>query len=191
MPRHKDSGKITAIHQATLELVIKNGFVGLKMADVAQRSGMATGTLYVYYKSKEELVADVFLLTKHKIVAVLLKPSHKSSTFFETFKKMWMAYFTYCFKHPQQMLFCEQFIYSGYIPDALIQKTEAMLKPLDEFIRLGQQNGILKPGDVELIKAQIQGSIHETIKMLVRQQKKATPSLLHTCFDMAWDSVKR
>ena len=52
MPKIKDENKIASIQMAAMKLVIKTGFVGLKMADVAAGAGIATGTLYIYYSSK-------------------------------------------------------------------------------------------------------------------------------------------
>ena len=47
MARPKDENKINTIYEATLKLVLKTGFNGLKMADVAKAAKLATGTLNI------------------------------------------------------------------------------------------------------------------------------------------------
>ncbi|MBI1260656.1 MAG: TetR family transcriptional regulator [Rhizobiales bacterium] len=42
------------------EIISELGFSGAQMSDVAQRSGVATGTLYRYFANKEELCRQVF-----------------------------------------------------------------------------------------------------------------------------------
>jgi AcrR family transcriptional regulator len=42
MPKIKDENKTSLIHHATLRLLTKTGFGGLKMADVAKEAGLAT-----------------------------------------------------------------------------------------------------------------------------------------------------
>ena len=60
----KDDEKLQAIADATFALVEKAGLSGLTMADIAGAAGIATGTLYVYYSSKEELINDLYQKSK-------------------------------------------------------------------------------------------------------------------------------
>lgn len=41
----------------------KNGFAGTKISDLAKHIGIGQGTLYVYFKSKEELFNEIYALT--------------------------------------------------------------------------------------------------------------------------------
>lgn len=43
----------------------KNGFDGTKISDLAKHIGIGQGTLYVYFKSKEELFNEIFALTNN------------------------------------------------------------------------------------------------------------------------------
>lgn len=52
----KGDDKLRAIAKATFTLVEQNGLSGLTMAAIAREAGLGTGTLYVYFKSKEELL---------------------------------------------------------------------------------------------------------------------------------------
>ncbi|NNF64568.1 MAG: TetR family transcriptional regulator, partial [Acidimicrobiia bacterium] len=44
------------VRRAVVELVAENGFRGASMAAIAAHAGVATGTAYVHYSSKDELV---------------------------------------------------------------------------------------------------------------------------------------
>ena len=41
----------------------RNGFAGTKISDLAKHIGIGQGTLYIYFKSKEELFNEIFALT--------------------------------------------------------------------------------------------------------------------------------
>lgn len=41
----------------------KNGFAGTKISDLAKHIGIGQGTLYIYFKSKEELFHEIFAST--------------------------------------------------------------------------------------------------------------------------------
>ena len=44
----------------------KNGFAGTKISDLAKHIGIGQGTLYIYFKSKEELFREIFALTNNR-----------------------------------------------------------------------------------------------------------------------------
>lgn len=60
-----------AILQATHELLAQKGFVAMTMDDVAQRVGIAKGSLYQHFKSKEELLAAVLISFMDRISAFI------------------------------------------------------------------------------------------------------------------------
>ena len=57
------------IVQAAIKVFSRSGFVTTKMADIALEAGIGKGTIYEYYKSKEELfnAACVSILTNFEI----------------------------------------------------------------------------------------------------------------------------
>ena len=56
----KQQAKQDAILAAALQLFAQKGFHGTAVPDVAQLAGVATGTIYRYFSSKEALVNAVF-----------------------------------------------------------------------------------------------------------------------------------
>lgn len=191
MPRIKDDNKIHQIQTAALKLVIKTGFSGLKMADVAKEAGIATGTLYIYYDSKELLINDLFVVTKQEIANVMFKAENQGTTLYETFKKIWLAYFKFCYQNPEKMLFVEQFLYSGLITDENITKTDACFEPLDEFLNLAKQQSYIKDVDVALLKAHLQGAIHEQIKIMIKDNLSIEKTPINELFDLTWNGVRK
>ena len=191
MPKQKDENKIKEIHRAARKLVTKSGFTSLKMADVAREAGIATGTLYVYYKGKEELINAMFLETKKEISFVLLSGRNSSSTFYNTIKNMWTGYFTFCLENPEKMLFVEEFFYSGNLHEHVIQKGEEYMRPFDDFLSNSRKEGLLKDIDIEIIKAHLNGSIAEIVKMLLKHKRKISQPEIEQCFEMAWNSIRK
>lgn len=50
----------TAVYEATVMVLLENGLKGLKMRLVAKEAGIATGTLYNYFKDKDDLLFYVY-----------------------------------------------------------------------------------------------------------------------------------
>jgi len=53
-------GKRQAILEATRQLLIKRSFQDFVLEDVAREAGVAKGTLFLYYKNKDELFSAAF-----------------------------------------------------------------------------------------------------------------------------------
>jgi AcrR family transcriptional regulator len=56
MARSRDENKRTAILQASKMLFAQKGFLGTSISDIVRETGMMVGTIYTYFKSKEEIV---------------------------------------------------------------------------------------------------------------------------------------
>lgn len=62
----------TAVRRALRSLVAEHGFHGASMSAVAKRAGVATGTAYVHYASKEELVYATYLEIKRELADAIV-----------------------------------------------------------------------------------------------------------------------
>ena len=61
--------RAAAVRQALRTLVAERGFHGASMSAVAAEAGVATGTAYTHYASKDELVLAAYLETKAELAA--------------------------------------------------------------------------------------------------------------------------
>ena len=69
MPKSQE--RCQEIREETKNLIIKksilffarNGFAGTKISDLSKHIGIAQGTIYIYFKSKEELYDEIFAIS--------------------------------------------------------------------------------------------------------------------------------
>jgi TetR/AcrR family fatty acid metabolism transcriptional regulator len=54
------SDKREAILRAATTVFARNGYFNSKVADIAREAGVADGTVYLYFKSKEEILHQIF-----------------------------------------------------------------------------------------------------------------------------------
>jgi len=52
--------KRSAILRAAISVFANNGYFNSKVADIARAAGVADGTVYLYFKSKEEILHSIF-----------------------------------------------------------------------------------------------------------------------------------
>ena len=53
------------LHDAML-FFARNGFAGTKISDLANYIGIGQGTLYIYFKSKEDLFKEIFVICNNE-----------------------------------------------------------------------------------------------------------------------------
>jgi len=58
--RKKEGNKETAIIEAAVKVFAENGYHQSKISKIAEVAGVATGSVYLYYKSKEDIVLKIF-----------------------------------------------------------------------------------------------------------------------------------
>jgi TetR/AcrR family fatty acid metabolism transcriptional regulator len=61
--------KREAILRAAIQVFAHNGYFNSKVADIARQAGIADGTVYLYFKSKEEILHSVFDRSMEKAIA--------------------------------------------------------------------------------------------------------------------------
>ena len=71
MARLIDEGKIRRIKEATIQLVVQNGYGGAAISSIAKRAGVAEGYLYRFYSSKQQLVTELLYSKVAQIVEKL------------------------------------------------------------------------------------------------------------------------
>jgi TetR/AcrR family fatty acid metabolism transcriptional regulator len=68
--------KREAILRAAIQVFARNGYFNSKVADVARAAGIADGTVYLYFKSKEEILHSIF----HRSVAEAIAEARRTLT---------------------------------------------------------------------------------------------------------------
>jgi TetR/AcrR family fatty acid metabolism transcriptional regulator len=58
--RNGASGKRESILRAATRVFARNGYFNSKVADIARQADVADGTVYLYFKSKEEILHSIF-----------------------------------------------------------------------------------------------------------------------------------
>lgn len=73
-----------------IELVARKGIHGTSMSQVAEHAGVATGTAYVHYESKEELLIAAFVAVKGHIGEVVSQGLDLTAKPEDLFSSLWM-----------------------------------------------------------------------------------------------------
>ncbi|MBQ8650105.1 MAG: TetR/AcrR family transcriptional regulator, partial [Flavobacteriales bacterium] len=91
--------KRAAILNSTLFLVSVYGFHGTSMAMIAENASIGAGTIYRYFKNKDELIMSLMQDIQHKVVDAMLADYDENVPYRERFERMWLNMTRYYMEH--------------------------------------------------------------------------------------------
>lgn len=141
-----------AIRKSLRNLVAARGFHGASMGAVAKEAGVATGTAYVHYQSKEELVYATYLELKAELSAAVLAEFDEGALPFEAWRHILMAAYYFLAEEPERARFLTQLEESPYYEEAH-SRLMAKGDPLYEMAKADELADLLVPLPAEVIYA--------------------------------------
>lgn len=96
------------VRRAMVELVAEKGVHGTSMSQVAGRAGVATGTAYVHYESKEALLIAAFVEAKSQIGAAVAHDLDLTAPPRVTFESIWRRLYEHLRTDPHLAKFLNQ-----------------------------------------------------------------------------------
>lgn len=102
------------VRRALVELVAERGFRGTSMAAVAERAGVATGTAYVHYSSKDDLVMAAYSEIKTDLGEAAASGVDPADPPDQRFRDMWFAVYDHLAADPVRARFLAQVDASPY-----------------------------------------------------------------------------
>ena len=110
----KTSDKRGDIMQAALELIAEQGFHGAPMAEIAEKAGVAAGTIYRYFENKEVLIPELHRELEEKISATLREGYPVERPLRERFLYLIRELLRYFITNPLHFRYMEQYFNSPY-----------------------------------------------------------------------------
>ncbi len=88
-PRTRDKGdKRDRILDAAVSVFAKTGFHATKVSDIARVAGVADGTIYLYFRSKEELLVSLFEDRVERLLRYMERELAKQETARQKFRRI-------------------------------------------------------------------------------------------------------
>jgi AcrR family transcriptional regulator len=106
--------KKEAILQTTMELVAEHGFHDAPCLLIAERAGVAAGTIYRYFKNKDDLIVELYRTLEARINAEVQEGYSDKMPLRERFIHLASGLLRYFILYPLEFRYVEQFHNSPY-----------------------------------------------------------------------------
>lgn len=181
--------KEKAVLEATLHLVNNRGFHASSMAKIAQTAGISPGTIYLYFKNKQDMLDRLYIFIKSEMCQSAFQHHQIDGAVVSEFKTIWYGIADYKLQHIEEAMFLSNCDISPVVTAESKQTALTHLRPLMDLCLRGQAEGILRPVPLELIYA---FSIHPLSLLIaerVQNNLPITSALIDKAFEMAWKAI--
>ena len=186
----KDQKKIEQIFRATLFLVEEKGVAGITVGEIARTAYIATGTLYVYFKSKEELINILFTECRKASVEIYFMNYNENLPFKKGFKSVWLNLLKFRTDHFDKAIYMDQCYHSPFITETTKEITGKLIQPLYKLVERGKAEKQLKDIDNYVMLTFIVGGINEFVKHSNYSDREITDDQIEELFNLCWDGLK-
>ena len=184
------SDKYEAILHSTLFLVSTYGFHGTSMAMIAEDAGIGAGTIYRYFKSKDDLIFRLMQDIQERVIEAMLCGYDESMPYRERFELMWLNMTHYYMSHPAEFQYAEQHRHSGYMQHLARVSGVHILSPVLRFFIEGKKNRLIKDLPLYTIIAVSRGPIIEMAKLCIDHNQKLTEESIQQACRACWDALR-
>jgi len=181
--------KKKAIFESTLELIKDNGFHGTPMSMVAKEAGVAAGTIYHYFDSKERLMCELYSYVKRRVIEAVRDGDTPELPYRERFFEIWLNLFYFYRDNPNILQFFEQFVNSPYNAKKLEPGYDEFQHMLFRFFSKGIEEGHLRPANPEILGMLTHGSIITTAKVYKHGKIQLGEEELKQIAEILWDGI--
>lgn len=174
--------KKNKILEAALKLFNEKGIDNTSTSLISKEAGIATGTLYLYFETKFDLIVELGTAIQEESLASF-QDLIGSSLGYETLEKFWLERVEWGVKNPDKIKFKTQFKSSPYnINDPKLSIPDHKKKLLN-LIEDGIKNKILKDLPPKYISKLFSSHVTSTVEYIIQTETKERKIYFETFYD--------
>lgn len=175
-----------------LKLFAENGFHGTATGRIAQEAGVANGTLFNYFATKEILIVSIYNSIVKKMDDFIIESIESHSVSKESFRSLFIASLQWNLKNTIEFQYLQQFNNSPYSKSSITRALSNDEHPLYVLIQKGIDLVLLKPMPVayifSLFNAQINGLYYYLISENLTEDQST--ELFTETFELLWKMIE-
>lgn len=183
--------KKEAIFEATLQLIVERGFHGTPTSAIAKQAGIANGTLYLYFDSKEQLLNQLYIKLKKHLAEDLIQGLCTDATIQEELEIVWYNVLNHLLSYPIEFAFIEQFENSPLLDKATLELSSEIFQPAYALLTKARTRKVVKDISNELLIFLFFAPMSYCLKQYIRLKRKPVEEMISTLYQGCWDAIKR
>ena len=184
-------GKREAVLKSTLALIKEHGFHGTPMSMIAKHAGVAAGTIYHYFESKDTLIVELYIYVKDKLAIAISKNDDESLPYNDRFFNLMINQFDFYVGNADALTFLEQYVNSPYAKNFPEKDSQLFVNKIHTFFNYGIENAYFKNIDSRLLAPTIKGTLVAAANFQLSQHIVFSREDIIEVVNIIWDGIKR
>jgi AcrR family transcriptional regulator len=183
--------KRECILAAALELFAEKGFHGTAVPEIAERGGVAAGTIYRYFESKDAIVNALFQRLKSQLLAAVMADFPFQGQARTQIHHFVTSVLEFARRHPLAFKFLELHHHAPYLDDKSREMEASVIAMANEFVAHQERAKVLRKAPDGMLAALVWGALIGFVR--AGWEKRAdTSEKSEAAFEQAlWDAVRR
>ncbi len=182
--------KREVILDATLSLLASRGFHGFSIRDVAREAGVATGTVYLYFEDREDLIKKLHSQIIETVGKEVFGVVDQEEFLYQHFQGMCRRLWGLFLQRPEMILSKGQF---DHLPADLLrsrhEEAKVLLEPLFTFFIRGREQQVLKNLPDEILFSLAFEPYFEIARKSLQGYVTVDGELLEKIIHASWDAI--
>jgi len=176
---------------ASLKLFVERGFHGTSTAEIAKTAEVATGTLFHYFKTKEELINRLYLFTKEGMYSQIEGHFEDDKSLKDNLRDLWLKFINFSINEPYKFQFILTFHTSPYITSLTKEQLETKTDDLLGVYKKGIEQHELKKISFGLMVEFFWGNVVSTINYLNKHPELLDEKNFNDAFELFWSGISQ
>lgn len=174
-----------------LELIEEHGLLGVPMSMLSKKAGVAAGTIYHYFDSKDAIILALFDYVRERITHEIFRIKDRSmDNYGDRLKSIWINLFQYFVDYPKVLSFMEQFYSSPFQRMVHSEESKFYEDNFFSFFTSGMEAGYIKKIGVHIITPVFMGGLTIAAKKQNNGDYTFTVDELQEMATIMWDGLK-
>ncbi|KFF03040.1 TetR/AcrR family transcriptional regulator [Flavobacterium reichenbachii] len=188
-----DPVKQERIIEAVFTIAGTQGIAGINIAGISKEARIGVGSIYTYFKNKEELIQAAYFSVEDKITKEMYAGFDLDLEIKTSFKRIFMNTLKYRLRHYNETVFIDQYVQSNYVQlnfDKQIKEFEIKNEALYRLIEKGQKEGILSDAASFTLICFIFGAVRSASNGIAQNFILLKKQMIDECFNMMWKGIR-
>lgn len=185
------SGKRVAVLNSTLALIKEHGFHGAPMSLIAKHAGVAAGTIYHYFDSKETLILELYVHVKDKLALAISAGDDPEKPYKDRFFNFMINQFNFYVENENSLFFLEQYMSSPFAKNFPERDSQLFADKVITLFQYGIENAHFRNIDSRLLAPTIKGTLVAAATFQLSEQIVFSKEDILEVVNIIWDGIKR
>ncbi|BDG10759.1 TetR/AcrR family transcriptional regulator [Anaeromyxobacter paludicola] len=190
MARPLSDEKRSALLDAAIDLFSENGIDATPTAAISKAAGVAEGSLFTYFRSKDGLVNALYLELKAELAQVLMQGLPRQGSIAKKLEHLWNRHLAWCTGSPKKLRTLERLLLSNRLDDTSRAQGAEPFRELDDAVQRAVDDGTLRDLSLPYLHQVFQAMVTATLQMIASDPARAA-SYRREGFEMLWNAVRR